>query len=82
MHCMQKTNSPEFRNKSEESGVQTIMKLDPGSKFMKVRCPKCKNEQTVFEKATTNVMCLVCGSALTKANGGKAALNARVLETL
>ena len=58
------------------------MKQNPNSKFMKVRCPKCKNEQIVFEKATTSVACLVCGNVLTEASGGKAKLNARVLETL
>ena len=58
------------------------MKMNPSSKFMKVRCPKCKNEQIVFEKATTSVGCLVCSNVLTEASGGKAMLNARVLETL
>ena len=58
------------------------MKANPNSKFMKVRCPKCKNEQIVFEKATTSVACLVCGNVLAETSGGKARLNARVLETL
>lgn len=58
------------------------MKLNPTTKFIKVRCPKCKNEQIVFEKATTNVPCLVCSNILAEASGGKAKLKSRNLETL
>ena len=52
------------------------------SKFIRLRCPKCKNEQILFEKATTPVVCLVCGNALAEARGGKVKLKARGLETL
>ncbi|MDD4423708.1 MAG: 30S ribosomal protein S27e, partial [Methanocorpusculum parvum] len=31
------------------------------SKFLKVKCPDCENEQLVFEKATSVVECTVCG---------------------
>ncbi len=58
------------------------MKSEPESKFIKVRCPKCKNEQIVFEKATTNAACLVCGNVLAEAKGGKAKLKAIMLESL
>ncbi len=58
------------------------MKLDPESKFLKLRCPKCKNEQIIFEKASTTVACLVCGNVLAEPNGGKAKFNARALESL
>ena len=58
------------------------MKKEPSSKFVKIRCPKCKNEQIIFEKSTTNVACLVCGNALAESKGGKSKLKARVLETL
>ncbi len=56
--------------------------MEPKSKFIKVRCPKCKNEQIVFEKATTNAACLVCGNVLAEAKGGKAKLKAIMLESL
>lgn len=58
------------------------MKTEPESKFIKVRCPKCKNEQILFEKATTQASCLVCNNVLAEAKGGKARLKARILETL
>ncbi len=44
------------------------------SEFIKIRCKKCKNEQMIFEKASTAVKCLVCGAALTEPTGGKAKL--------
>ena len=49
------------------------------SKFLKVKCEKCKNEQMVFEKASTRVKCLVCGEVLAEPTGGKVKLNVKVL---
>jgi small subunit ribosomal protein S27e len=59
-----------------------MKKLNPESKFFKVRCPKCKAEQIVFEKASTNVNCLVCNNPLAAPTGGKARLSSRALEIL
>lgn len=52
------------------------------SRFVKVRCNKCKNEQIVFGNATTKVNCLVCNEILVESGGGKAKIHARVLEIL
>lgn len=52
------------------------------SKFIKIRCPKCKNEQIMFGKASTSVNCLVCGKNLAEPTGGKSKVKARVLEIL
>lgn len=52
------------------------------SKFVKVRCPKCKNEQIVFGKSSTNVNCLVCDKTIVEPTGGKSRIKARVLEVL
>ena len=52
------------------------------SKFIKVRCPKCKNEQIIFGKASTQVDCLVCGKQLASPTGGKSKVKARILEVL
>ena len=52
------------------------------AKFIKTRCAKCKNEQIIFEKSSTNVNCLVCGNIIAEVTGGKAKVKARVLETL
>ena len=58
------------------------MKIEPESKFIKLRCPKCKNEQIVFGKSSTTVKCLVCDKVLAEPSGGKAKVKARVLEVL
>ncbi len=55
---------------------------EPTSKFVKVRCPKCKNEQIIFGKTSTAVACLVCSKPLADPTGGKSRLKARVLEVL
>ena len=47
------------------------MKEKPESKFIKVRCPKCKNEQIVFGKPSSEITCLVCNTSLIKPLGGK-----------
>lgn len=48
-------------------------------KFLKVKCAKCKNEQTVFEKPSTAVNCIVCGEALARNTGGKAEFKTKIL---
>lgn len=56
--------------------------MDSTSKFVKIRCPKCKNEQVMFGKASSKITCLVCGKALADPTGGKSRIKARVLEVL
>ncbi len=58
------------------------MRKEPVSKFVKVRCSKCKNEQVVFGKASTDVYCLVCGKHLIEPTGGKSKVLDRILEVL
>lgn len=55
---------------------------ESSSRFIKVRCPKCKNEQIMFGKASTIVNCLVCGKTVSEPTGGKARIKARVLEVI
>lgn len=55
---------------------------EPTSKFVKIRCPKCKNEQIMFGKASANIKCLVCGKILAEPTGGKSRIKARILEVL
>jgi small subunit ribosomal protein S27e len=52
------------------------------SKFYRVKCPDCENEQTVFEKASTIVKCVVCGHDLATPTGGKAIFKAEIVEEL
>ena len=56
--------------------------LETNSKFIKIRCPKCKNEQIMFGKSSTTVNCLVCGKVLADPVGGKSRVKARILEVL
>jgi len=51
------------------------------SKFLKVKCPDCENEQLVFEKATSVVECTVCGRVLAEPAGGKAVIKADIVAT-
>ena len=55
---------------------------ESNSKFIKVRCSKCKNEQIIFGKAASSVKCLVCEKPLAEATGGKSRIKARILEVL
>ena len=55
---------------------------EPSSKFIKVRCPKCKNEQIVFGNAASKVKCLICDTILTEPTGGKSKIKAKVIEVL
>lgn len=51
-------------------------------RFIKVRCPGCKNDQTIFEGATTKVKCLICDALIVEPKGGKAEIKARIIEVL
>jgi len=55
---------------------------EPTSKFIKMRCPKCKNEQIMFGKTSSTVKCLVCDKPLAESTGGKSKVKARILEVL
>jgi small subunit ribosomal protein S27e len=55
---------------------------EPKSKFVKVRCQKCKNEQVIFGKPASMVECLVCNKVLAEPTGGKGKIRARILEVL
>ena len=51
-------------------------------RFIKVRCQAFKNEQIIFEGATTKVKCLICDATIAEPKGGKAEVLARVIEVL
>lgn len=55
---------------------------EPESKFIKVRCPKCKNEQILFGKPSSKIKCLVCDKVLAEPTGGKGKIKAQILEIL
>lgn len=51
------------------------------SKFLKVVCNKCKNEQVIFNKAASSVKCLVCGAELAEPRGGEAIIKTKILQS-
>ena len=72
---------------AHEEGVQGIKIRTQGEigmtgKFLRVKCEKCKNEQAIFEKATAEVKCLVCGEGLARPTGGKAEILAKVVRAV
>ncbi len=54
----------------------------PRSKFLVVKCPKCGNEQIIFNKAATVVRCNTCGEILARPTGSKAEILGKVVESL
>ncbi|KAA9398768.1 30S ribosomal protein S27e [Haloarcula sp. CBA1130] len=46
--------------------------------FITVECPDCENEQTLFEKAASEVSCAVCGHTIAQPTGGKADIEGEV----
>jgi small subunit ribosomal protein S27e len=58
------------------------MKRNPESKFVKLRCPKCKNEQITFGKVSSAINCHVCQEPLAQSTGGKTRFITQPLEQL
>ncbi len=52
------------------------------SKFLKVKCSDCGNEQVVFARAASKVDCLVCGANLATPTGGTASFKGEIVATL
>ena len=55
---------------------------EPTTKFLKVVCSKCKNEQVIFNKPTSVVKCLACGAVLAESTGGKGKIKSKVLQVM
>lgn len=54
----------------------------PESRFLKLLCRKCKNEQVIFNKASTVVKCTNCEEELVLPTGGVAQLKGKKIQTL
>jgi len=52
------------------------------SRFIKVRCKDCENEQVLFNKASSIIFCHICGSKLAVPRGGKAEIKGEILEAI
>jgi small subunit ribosomal protein S27e len=51
----------------------------PRSKFLRVKCLKCGNEQLLFSNAVNKVTCNVCGETLAEPTGGRAKVKGEIL---
>ncbi len=78
----------EARLTSEIAAVIVLTKKEiveqPNSRFLRVKCLDCENEQIIFDHASTEVKCLKCGKVLARPAGGKVRLEpiARQIEEL
>ncbi|MBY8991767.1 MAG: 30S ribosomal protein S27e [Candidatus Lokiarchaeota archaeon] len=54
----------------------------PRSRFLRVKCLNCGNQQIIFGCSATDVECLVCGKTLLQSTGGKARILTKILEVL
>ena len=54
----------------------------PRSKFLRVKCPDCGNEQVVINNATIVVKCNICSAVLAEPTGGEATIKGEVVTTL
>jgi len=63
-----------------EFGERLIPK--PKSRFLKVKCLECGNEQIIFGCASTHVKCLVCDKVLALPCGSKAKIRTQIEKVL
>ena len=50
--------------------------------FIRAECDECGNQQVIFSRPSQEVQCLVCSTVLAAPTGGKADLNAEVVQEL
>ncbi|MEK6843795.1 MAG: 30S ribosomal protein S27e [Nanoarchaeota archaeon] len=48
------------------------------SKFLKIACPRCYNNQIIFGKSALAIKCEKCNKLLIKTTGGKAKIKAKI----
>ncbi|WP_456474355.1 30S ribosomal protein S27e [Candidatus Pyrohabitans sp.] len=54
----------------------------PRSRFLRVKCDDCSNEQIIFGSASSKVTCLVCGKTLAEPTGGKVKVLTKIISVL
>lgn len=50
--------------------------------FLRVKCLDCDNEQIIFDRAASDVKCIICGKTIVKSRGAKAKIMAHIDEVL
>ena len=58
------------------------LKIETKSKFLRVKCKNCGNEQVICERASKEIKCGVWSETLAKPRGGKAKIRGDVVEIL
>ena len=58
-----------------------ILTPEPSSKFQKVKCKECNEENIVYSHATTEVTCKSCGNIVSEPTGAVASLHGKVSGT-
>ena len=54
----------------------------PRTKFLKVKCSGCGNQQIIFDAASQDVKCLACNQLLAESTGSRIKLKAKVVKEL
>ena len=54
----------------------------PKSRFLRVKCADCENEQVIFGNASTVVTCIICGRTIAEPTGGRSKILTPILEVL
>ncbi len=67
------------RSKKKE---KEVLIPQPLSRFLRVKCLNCGNQQIIFGCSATDVECLVCGKTLLQSTGGIARILTKILEVL
>ncbi|MBU0762033.1 MAG: 30S ribosomal protein S27e [Candidatus Altiarchaeota archaeon] len=52
------------------------------SRFMKIKCGDCGNEQVVFGCVASKIKCIVCEKSLAESTGGKTKFLSEIVEVL
>jgi small subunit ribosomal protein S27e len=52
------------------------------SLFLRVKCPQCSNEQTIYSNPSTKVKCIVCESIIIEPRAGRGLLKGKIIKKL
>jgi small subunit ribosomal protein S27e len=72
-------------NKTKKIGASCIMKRahvwipKPGSKFQRVQCKECGEENVVYSHVSSIVTCKACGNTLAEPTGSICKPNGKIL---
>lgn len=61
--------------------MKQILKT-PKSKFIRLMCKKCENEQVIYNKVASVVKCTKCDEILAEPTGGEALVRGKVVQNL